>query len=270
MLKTRLGRLADEWNVSISKEIVNTGSVIAYGTRDGDEVVIKLVKPGNDEWRQGEILRAWDGQGVVRCLAVTDGACLMERVTPATPLTSLCDSGKDGAACEVIVRIIQSMPRVDLPGATTAEQLGQGFDRYLKSQNNRFDRSQVEHARDAWLALCATQTKPHLRHGDLQHYNILKDDRRGWLAIDPKGVIAEVEYELGAMLRNPLDKPQLLTKHAATERAKRVAARLSVDPQRVLAWAFAQAVLSAIWQIEDTGDVSPDFPSLRLAAELSS
>jgi streptomycin 6-kinase len=270
MLKTRLSRLAEEWKVTITKEVVKPATVLAYGTRQGQEVVIKLVARESDEWLQGRILEAWNGKGAVACLAVTEGACLMPRISPATPLTSLCDSGKDGAACEVIVRIIQSIPKVGLPGAKTAEELGQGFDRYLKSQNNRLDRAQIADARAAWFRLCATQTNPHLRHGDLQHYNILKDDKRGWLAIDPKGVIAEVEFELGAMLRNPRDRPALLTRQAAAERAKRVATRLSVDPDRVLAWGLVQAVLSAIWQIEDTGDVDPDFPSLRLAAALRS
>jgi streptomycin 6-kinase len=43
-----------------------------------------------------------------------------------------------------------------------------------------------------------------LLHGDLQHYNVLLDRKRGWLAIDPKGVVAEGEFELGAALRNPI------------------------------------------------------------------
>lgn len=44
---------------------------------------------------------------------------------------------------------------------------------------------------------------------DLQHYNVLFDDARGWLAIDPKGVVGEVEYEIGAILRNPIERPDL-------------------------------------------------------------
>ena len=42
-----------------------------------------------------------------------------------------------------------------------------------------------------------------LLHGDLQHYNVLLDKDRGWVAIDPKGVVGELEYEVGALLRNP-------------------------------------------------------------------
>ena len=267
-MKTRLSRLADDWKVTVSREVIKPTAVIAYGTRGDEQVVMKVGKVGSDEWRAGDILRAWGGKGAVKCLALADGACLMERITPATPLTTFCESGKDGAACEVIARLIETIPRVQLPGFPTAEDLGRGFDRYLKSQNKRLDPSLVMTARDMYLELCATQTNPHLRHGDLQHYNVLKDDRRGWLVIDPKGVVAEVEFELGAMLRNPHNQPKLLTKEAAVARVNRMAPRLGIWADRVLKWAFSQAVLSAIWSAEDWEIITPDLPSLRLAAAL--
>ena len=50
-----------------------------------------------------------------------------------------------------------------------------------------------------------------LLHGDLQHYNVLFDNQRGWTAIDPKGVVGELEYELGALLRNPIELPDVFT-----------------------------------------------------------
>jgi len=41
-----------------------------------------------------------------------------------------------------------------------------------------------------------------LLHGDLHSDNILSS-QRGWLVIDPKGIVGEREFELGAYLRNP-------------------------------------------------------------------
>ncbi|HKA75114.1 MAG TPA: aminoglycoside phosphotransferase family protein [Xanthobacteraceae bacterium] len=38
-----------------------------------------------------------------------------------------------------------------------------------------------------------------LLHGDLHHDNILWDATRGWVAVDPKGVIGEPAYEFGAL-----------------------------------------------------------------------
>jgi streptomycin 6-kinase len=55
---------------------------------------------------------------------------------------------------------------------------------------------------------------------------------------------------------------------AIERRLARLGARLSIARDRVLAWACAQAVLSAIWMIEDGASVPPDDPTLRLAQGL--
>ena len=43
---------------------------------------------------------------------------------------------------------------------------------------------------------------------------------------------------------------------------------LRLDYSRALSWSFAQAVLSAIWDVEDGYRISPDHPSLLLANTL--
>jgi len=95
--------------------------------------------------------------------------------------------------------------------------------------------------------LAESQRTRCLLHGDLHQANILFDDQRGWLAIDPKGVVGEPAYEFGAMLRNP--KVELAKRRVAI-----IAERLGLDRKRVEAWAYAQAVLSAVWCIEDGDD----------------
>lgn len=108
--------------------------------------------------------------------------------------------------------------------------------------------------------------QPRLLHGDLQHYNVLFDSDCGWLAIDPKGVVGEVEYEVGAVLRNPFERPELfLSRPTIERRLEQFTTRLDLDYQRALAWGFAQAVLSAIWEIEDGFAVDTTNPALRLA-----
>jgi streptomycin 6-kinase len=44
----------------------------------------------------------------------------------------------------------------------------------------------------------------------LHHYNVLFDiESAVWVAIDPKGVVGELEYEVGAIIRNPVENPGL-------------------------------------------------------------
>jgi streptomycin 6-kinase len=86
--------------------------------------------------------------------------------------------------------------------------------------------------------LAASQGPRCLLHGDLHQTNILWDEQRGWLAIDPKGVIGEPAYEFGAALRNP-------DVGLADRRIHIIAERTGLDRERVAGWAYAQAVLSA-------------------------
>ena len=86
-----------------------------------------------------------------------------------------------------------------------------------------------------------------LRHGDLHHWYILSATRRPWLALDPKGVIGEREYEIGALLRHPnLDHfNRLDLKRLQARRIDILAETLELDRQRMMGWGLAQAILSA-------------------------
>jgi streptomycin 6-kinase len=95
------------------------------------------------------------------------------------------------------------------------------------------------------------------------------DAQRGWLAIDPKGLAAELEFEVGAALRNPFQRPDVFTnRETIVRRVNRFARELHLDESRVLAWAFAQSVLAVIWLMEDGVPVAPDHAWLTLAARL--
>jgi streptomycin 6-kinase len=103
--------------------------------------------------------------------------------------------------------------------------------------------------------LASSQGPRRLLHGDLHHHNILFDDRRGWVAIDPKGVIGESAYEIGAALRNPTSDPAVFAVPSIIKRRiSIVSERLALDPDRILRWAFAQGVLSAVWRVADGRD----------------
>jgi streptomycin 6-kinase len=176
-------------------------------------------------------------------------------------------NGKDEEATNILAGVIKQMSLRESPKVcATIQDWAKGFERYLATGEDQIPMELVEDAHQLYLDLGATQRRPTLLHGDLQHYNVLFDAERGWLAIDPKGVIGEIEYELGAVLRNPFARPELFTSRATIERRlNQFANILDVDIGRALAWAFAQAVLSAIWEIENGFAVNATTPSLRLA-----
>jgi len=245
-------------------------SLIAYGTYHDRSVALKVAKQAGDEWRAGEILHAFGGHGVVAVHAYSDGAALLERLIPGDSLARLSLDGHDDEATQVLAGVVAKMSaRPGIHPAVTAEQLAEGFGRYQATKDTQIPAQLVSEAQRMCAWLCATQTQRRLLHGDLQHYNVLFDRRRGWVAIDPKGVLAEMEFELGAALRNPIERPGLFVDAATI--ARRVSCfvqRLPIDRHRVLAWAFGQAVLSAIWEIEDQLVLAAANASIELAETL--
>ena len=268
-LNDRIVERARAWGVAIERAAATATSVLVYGKRAGQPVVMKLAKHAGDEWRSGEIAAAFGGRGVVKVYEFVGGAALLEHVQPGEQLATLAVAGRDEEATEILASLIGRMSPGDAPtGCPTVDEWGAAFANYLATGDERVPRALVEPAQRIYAELCLTQRNPALLHGDLQHYNVLRDDQRGWLAIDPKGVIGELEYELGAMLRNPLGVPELYTLEAAERRLERFGAALGIDVERARAWGFAQAVLSAIWLIEDGQEARADEPSLLLARAL--
>ena len=270
----RIQKYAREWGVVVEDIFETHSSVIAFGTRDNQTVVLKVIKQTGDEWHSGEILKALDGNGVVRVYQQTPGAVLMERLRPGNSLVEMAIGDKDEEATDILADVIRWMSSLEssesasesLKAFKTVQDWGKGFERYIATSDDQIPIELVEAGGYVFSQLCASQRQPKLLHGDLQHYNVLFDSNRGWVAIDPKGVVGELEYEIGVALRNPIERPELFLSRATIERRlKAFSNKLNLDFERMLKWSFAQAVLSAIWEIEDGFVLDATNPSLRLA-----
>jgi streptomycin 6-kinase len=259
-----------QWEVNIGQIWETPGSVLAFGMRRGTAVVMKLSKQADDEWNAGEILRAFSGDGTVKVYESEPGAILLERLEPGTQLVELVRNGRDTQATVILGQVIQELAHHAAPEqCPTVMDWARGFDRYLNRGGNEIPEHLVDEARQLYHDLAASTATTMLLHGDLQHYNVLFDSTRGWVAIDPKGVVGELEYEVGAILRNPVEGPDLFASTETIERRlDRLTKMLELNYDRAIAWAFAQAVLSAIWDVEDGYGVEPDHPSLKLAVQI--
>jgi streptomycin 6-kinase len=267
----RLHTKAAEWNVVLEETRETATSLLGFGVRDDVRVVLKMTKQDGDESRSGEVLKAYAGDGAVRVFESEIGAVLVERLEPGEQLVKVVKQGHDAEATQILAELIAKLANHEPPvGCPTVADWGCGFDHYLQSDDEQIDREIVQDARDIYLALASSQQKTMLLHGDLQHYNVLFDNKRGWTAIDPKGVIGELEYELGALLRNPVELPEVFANPVTiNRRLETLTTALNLDHSRALRWSYAHSILSAIWDIEDGYPLTPDNPSLLLARMLA-
>jgi streptomycin 6-kinase len=257
------------WNVRIDETHETAQSAFVMGTRNGDPVVIKIAKHRNDEWRAGDTLQRFGGRGVIQVLESTEGATLLPRLEPGTSLVRVCHKD-DEQATRILAEVIRELSPAPHPdGIPFVQDWTASFDRYLRGSNTTISCDLVAEAHRVYLDLCATQRDVRLLHGDLHHDNVLHDSTRGWVAVDPKGVVGELAFEVGAALRNPIELPELFTDPRVIDaRVRRFSGELTLDRSRVVAWASTQAVLAAIWLIEDGEPVQPDHPWLTLAQSL--
>lgn len=223
---------------------------------DGAPAVLKLCVPNHELATEIDALRHFDGNGSARLLAVDEasGALLLERLRPGMPLRALAD---DAAATSAAVGVMRRLWRPAPPDHRfpTVERWGKGFER-LRARFGRggpFPPALVDHAEALFADLLATSAPATVLHGDLHHWNVLAAEREPWLAIDPKGVVGEPAYEVGALLRNPMPDvarwPDL--DRVMARRIDQLADELGFDRERVRGWGLAQAVLSAWWCVED-------------------
>ncbi len=267
---TQIVTPAGKWDVRLTETRETATAHVGFGRRGSTPVVLKVARGPGDEWRAGEIIKAFRGKGMVRVLDSEPGAVLLERLVPGEPLAGLSLSGRDDEACEILAGVLSQFdPTAPPRDCPTVQSWGQGFAKYLASGNSQLSRPLVERAQHWYHSLSSSQGKTRLLHGDLQHYNVLSDQSRNWVAIDPKGVIGELEYDLGASLRNPNERLGAFSSPKVIERRITLfQKRLTIKPDRVLAWAYCQAVLSVIWMIEDGLPVEPDNTTLLLARRM--
>ena len=256
-----LDACAQRWSLRLEPPFAALSfNYVAPATRsDGEEVVLKAGVPNKELTTEIEALRRFDGRGAARLLQADApaGLLLIERIRPGGRLIDVPDDARAMEAAAGVMRQLWRPGPKTSPFPTVADW-GRGFERLRRTfggGTGPFPSGIVDAAERLFAELAAQMGEPVLLHGDLHHENILADRDRGWLAVDPKGVIGEREFEIGALLRNPF--PAILGWPDAALRTRRrvdqLSAALGFDRQRLQAWAFAQAVLSAWWAFEDHG-----------------
>lgn len=238
---------------------------------DGREVILKLGVPNPELLTEIEALRLYDGRGCVRLLAADpdQGAMLLERLKPGTSLSTVTDDQQATSIAAGVMRQLWQPEPLEHPFPSVgkwAAGLGRLRSRF-GGTTGPLPQALVERAESLFEELLASMAEPLLLHGDLHHDNILAAERQPWLAIDPKGVVGEPAYEVGALLRNPF--PQLLDMpqpgRILARRVDQLAEVLGFDRPRIVGWGTAQAVLAAWWCIEDN---TPGWEKFIACAEL--
>ena len=251
-------RLKDQWRLKGDGALTyRHSSAIAYVLYDGCPAVLKIFDVHSDERLSSKVLPLLSG--TVRILQQDQHAVLLERIIPGLSLKKLFLQEEDGKAVEIFCTVVQNLQKYDaVPNNfPTIAEWKKSFNTYLQSEHGYISRPLIHKAKNLFNTLVAAQGKQLLLHGDLHHNNILFDQKCGWLAIDPKGVIGEAEIEVAAFLKNPVGHPEIYAHESIiSKRINRITDALNLDSNKIVKWCFCLTVLSCIWLIEE--DKNPD------------
>ena len=237
---------------------------VAFATRGSEQVVLKMSVPNREARSEVAALRLFHGEGACRLIDHDEGRCwmLLERLNPGVMLSTLEDDEEaTHIAADVMQRIWRPMESASLL-VQSFIRLSDWFDGLKKIRPafqggvGPFNEKLVERVEHSVKEFFAENHRPVLMHGDFHHFNILSSER-GWLIIDPKGVIGPACYEVGPLLINPWG--DLLSGKNYRQMTKRridiLHERLGFERKRIREWGLAHAILSAWWSIEErTGE----------------
>ncbi|GGK21552.1 streptomycin 3''-kinase [Deinococcus malanensis] len=237
----------DRWSLTPDGVHVHThSSDLLPVLRAGQKAMLKVARSFEEE--QGHQLMVWwDARGAARVLKHEGAALLLERLEDSPTLTGLVEAGQDDQATRILCKVAAHLhaPRpLPWPELTT---LGRWF-RALEAAAP--GGGLLARSWDTAQGLLGEPQEVCPLHGDIHHGNVLFSSQRGWLAIDPKGLVGERTFDFANVLCNPtLD----LARHPGrlARQATLLAEEACLDRTRLLRWTAAYAGLSAAWHLED-------------------
>ena len=240
---------AERWRLELSDPLPggNVALVLGATREDGTAAVLKLSFPEEESEHEPDALEHWDGAGAVRLLERDDGAMLLERVSPGTPLWDVAD---DEAATVTAARVLRRLhgvpvPRRDLFGslAGAAARWAETIPADWRETGRAFSARLVAVAVDACRTLVEDRVDEVLLHQDLHGRNVLRSDPDEWLAIDPKPLVGDPAFDAASLLR---DRCWLLGRVDDTRRVRRrldvLAETAGLDRERMRRWGIVHAL----------------------------
>jgi streptomycin 6-kinase len=214
----------------------------------------------HEEKRGGFLMTWWDGRGAAQVLAHSGEALLMERAQDGTSLADLARSGRDDEASRMICSVVDQLHASRNRPLPELVPLTRWFEALYPAAEAFGGILRVSAA--AASNLLTAQRETVVLHGDMHHGNVLNFGSRGWLAIDPKGLIGERYFDYANILCNP-DEETATAQGRLLRQANVIADAARLDLNRLLEWVVAWAGLSAAFSLED--GLPPERRALRFA-----
>lgn len=248
-------------SVSYVVPAMRSNDVRSDKPRSDGQLVLKIQWPHEECMLEADALKLWDGNGAARLVEHdrVNHVLLMERCIPGITLADSNVADPIGMAAMVVQKLW--VPTTKLGSVPFKHIKDEAKDWHADLSKNTDKMMHFGERRIIDAALDYLTELPHeagnivLTHQDLHGLNIISSERDGFLAIDPKPLLAPREFSLSPIIRSA----ELgHSKQDVLYRLDRLTSDLSLDRQTVAAWTIAQTMA---WSVSS--------PSPKLHFEVS-
>lgn len=238
------------WSLVVGRVFEDgTEAVVAEVTlEDGTAAVLKVPFPGHDAARhEVTALRLAAGDGCARLLRSNESrnVLLLERLGRSLHDLGLPIGQRHEILCATAQRVWRPAAGCGLPtGAEKGRWLAEWIPAAWEETGRPCSAGAVDHA----VACAARRVAAHdderavLVHGDVHEWNALEAPG-GFKLVDPDGLLAEAEYDLGIVMR---EDPVELLEGDPHERARWLAVRSGLDATAIWEWGVVERVSTGL------------------------
>jgi len=260
-LESTVRELEEIWSMKVLEPFAaGEFNYVAPASRDGEMTVVKIGPPyeTTEIFGEADWLRQRDGHGAVKLLAKdrTRRAILIEHAFPGKNLTEIF-AGDEASALGPAIDILSANRIGEHHAPADAIKLNDWFDGLRRFPGTKFPADYAVKALGIYERLSEQRDRILYLHGDFHPANIVNATRAPYLAIDAKGIVGHIGYDIACFLNNfhwwQDEKPDV--DERLENAVSQFADSFDIDPFELRQWAFAQMVLGAWW----TFDEMPEF-----------
>jgi len=243
--------LERDWMISVGDPFASaTEAFVAAATlQGGSPAVLKLIMPRDFESARTElaVLRVANGNGCVGLLRhdLSRGALLLEQLGPSLFDLDLPIEHRHEILCATAMQVWQPAPGLELP---TGAEKGRWLIDQITGGWHELGQPCSERAIDHAVACAERRIDAHdderavLVHGDVHQWNTLQA-AAGYKLVDPDGLLAEAEYDMGIVMR---EDPLELLEGDPWDRAHWLAHRTGLDATAIWEWGVVERVSTGL------------------------
>jgi len=250
-LPQQLAAIAQSWSITVGRAYTDSTEAFVCEAilEDSTLCVLKLMIPraGDHALNEIKVLEMVNGEGCVAMLRhdAAVGAMLLERLGPSLHSLGLPITRRHEILCDCVTQVWRAAPDSGLP---TGAEKAAWLEDFIITTWEALDHPCQENAIDHALSCVESRTRHHddersvLVHGDVHEWNTLQSVD-GFKLIDPDGLLAEAEYDLGVLMR---EDPLELMDGNPFDRALWLADRCQLDATAIWEWGVIERVSTGL------------------------